>query len=114
MSNNSEQSLNIIEQALDDINEGDAFAVFHALKNKFDWAGTVFCRDDIRQQIANNRDIEFDSLAEHDPDVEKIVDRVIGDRYWRSGLEDWMTEQGWDCVYDAVWQAEADLGLEQS
>lgn len=113
MSTYSDKAIEVIEQTLGDIDEGGAFAIFHAFKRRFDWAGTVFCPDDIRNQIANNRGVEFDDIA-NDPDVEKIVDHVIGDYRWCDGLEDWLTEKGWECVYDAVCEAEADLGLEQS
>lgn len=99
-----DMALDLIEKH---IGEEDGFAVLFALKRKFDWAGTVFTRDDIRSQVSWIRGVEVDSL-ERDESVDWIVQRVIGDPHWREGLEDWMTDRGWLCVYDAVVEAQSD------
>lgn len=99
-----DMALDLIEKH---ITEEDGFAILSLLKRKFDWAGTVFTRDDIRSQVSWIRGVEIGDL-DGDESVDWIVQRVIGDRYWREGLEDWMCEQGWSCVLDAVLEAQAD------
>lgn len=99
-----DMALDLIEKH---ITEEEGFAILHLLKRKFDWAGTVFTRDDIRSQISWIRDVQIGDL-DGDESADWIVDRIAGDRYWREGLEDWMCEQGWECVYDAVAEAQSD------
>lgn len=100
MSNNSEQALNVIETHLADLNEADAFILFRELQDKFQWAGTIFTRDDIANTISE-RQFGEDKPALHPLVLENEVDRVANSKAWNNVMADVLTEHGW-VVLDTI------------
>jgi hypothetical protein len=76
---------------------GDAFAVLHALREKFGWSGTMFCPNDLSDYITNCR--EADDEAPLSPDaLEEWVDDLMSTYEWNKGLTDHLTETGWELI----------------
>lgn len=85
------------DQIRDVTTESEAFSVFHALCDKFQWSGTVFSISDLRQFVANCR--EADDLPElPDEKLEAWAQELARSWEWRKGLVDALTETGWELI----------------
>ncbi len=84
-------------------NEVDAFRVLHAMRNKFDWAGTMFSVGDVHSALLTDH---FDGdNGEGDDTYEGIdddIDTIVNSRTWRKFMEEWMCEQGWEIIQNAI------------
>lgn len=94
---------------IDALSEDDAFRVFSSLRDKFGWAGTVFCRDDVESL-----------LEQYDPINEELVNNGLTDEQWAdfSGSKnwtrycpEWMCEKGLEIINDLLhdWLKEQEL-----
>ena len=109
MSNSSEQALNVIEPYIADLSESDAFMVFSMLCEKFDWSGTVFTPDDVSETIQYRREADdLDPLSNEQ--LEEMTNDIINSRDWSKWLPDWMTEQGWEIINQAIYAREDNNG----
>ena len=109
MSNSSEQALNVIEPYIADLSQSDAFMVFSMLCRKFDWSGTVFTPDDVSETIQERRKADdLDPLP--DEQLEEMTNDIINSRDWSKWLPDWMTEQGWEIINQAIYAREDNNG----
>ena len=84
-------------------NENDAFQVLYAMQYKFDWAGAMFSAKDVRSALLTDH---FDGdRGEGDDTYEGIDDdihAVVNGRTWRKFMEEWMCEQGWEVIQNAI------------
>lgn len=85
----------------DNISEEDASTVFYAMRLKFDWVGTVFCEDDIRESIQQRREAD-DKEPYSEEQMDEAVATVMNSDGWNKWMEDWMTEQGWDFLSNLI------------
>jgi len=109
MSNSSEQALNVIEPYIADLSQSDAFMVFSMLCRKFDWSGNVFTPDDVSETIQYRREADgLDPLS--DEQLEEMTNDIINSRDWHKWLPDWMTEQGWEIINQAIYNREETNG----
>lgn len=79
--------------------EDEALEVFHALRSRFGWAGTVFTRADVESHVET-------ALSDHDERhaalvTDALVDAVVDSHEYRH-LADRMTEVGNETLADAV------------
>lgn len=94
-----EQSTAFIEN----LTEEDCVMVFHAMRRKFDWAGTFFTHDDVATCIEDRRDADgLEPLSEGG--LEEAVKTVTDSRDWNKWLPDYMTEQGWEIINSCIWE----------
>ena len=95
-----------IDEALkfvqDNISKEDASMVFYAMRQEFDWVGTVFCEDDIKEEIASRRNAD-DKEPYTDEQMEEAVANVMDDYGWSKWIEGWLTEQGWEALGTIIW-----------
>lgn len=82
----------------DNITEDEAIALYFNLANQFGWKGTFFTRED-----AENSWKEYHGQTE--PFTDEAWNAVCDSWYWRKGLDEIMTERGWDLVHEAVAEA---------
>lgn len=82
----------------DNMTEGEAIALYFDLANQFGWKGTFFTRED-----AESSWTEYHGQTE--PFTDDAWNAVLLSWYWRKGLEETLTERGWDLVHEAVSEA---------
>lgn len=71
------------------LTEAEGMDVYHALKAKFGWNGTVFQRADAEDRAGRElTEDEWNAIQASYP--------------WRKGLSDILTERGWDLVDSAL------------
>jgi hypothetical protein len=73
------------------LGENRSMDVYHAIKSKFDWAGTVFVRQDVLDQVRDAADGADLSDEQADAHADKIMAsyeyRRLGDRFAEHGNE---------------------------
>ena len=74
---------------VDGLAPDEAMSLYHAMQEKFGWAGTVFQREDV--DSAAGRDLT-------DEEWEKVQDSYE----WCKGVPERTTERGWDVIYSLV------------
>lgn len=62
--------------------------------NEYGWKGTMFTRDDVRQAV-------IDQYGES-PTLDLQVERVMDTGVWRKYLEEAITREGMECIYEAI------------
>lgn len=82
------------------LDEDMAIQLFHAMRAEFNWAGTVFCEEDVADTIANHRDVDaLEPLSEED--MRSATSTVLESYGWR-----WLTnhtiEQGMESIGEIV------------
>lgn len=79
---------------IDEINEMEALDLLTAFKAKFNWRGSIFIPEDIENALAyHNSDLDDD---------EKItVEDVLATWTWNKGMNEILTEQGFNILEDA-------------
>jgi len=82
--------------------EDAAHSLVHRLRDRFDWAGTYFCRTDVEDAVR-------DALLEREEEktearVSELTDKVMGSRYYRK-LGDRFAERGNETIADTVQMA---------
>ena len=79
---------------IDDITtESEAMTALHTLRARFQWAGTMFNREDVDCLLQ----------GEHEMDItDDIWDAVAWTWEWRKGLTEIITERGFEIISDAV------------
>lgn len=80
------------------ITEDEAIRLYHDMATKFGWRGSFFTRED-----AENSYNEYH--GKEGAMTDETWEKVLLSWYWRKGLEEIMTERGWDLVHDAVAEA---------
>lgn len=83
---------------LEVITEDEAIRLYHHLSNRFGWNGTFFTRQDAQDSYNDyhNKDGEMS---------DETWENVRMSWYWRKGLDEILTERGWDLVHTAVAEA---------
>lgn len=79
----------------DKLTEDEAILLYHLLARQFGWEGAFFTREDA----------ESSWLERHGqtmPLTDEQWQKVCESWYWRKGLNELMTERGWELVHDAV------------
>lgn len=100
------------------LNEDMAMNLYQALAREFNWAGTFFSREDVRECINERRENNGLDDLEGD-DLEEAVGSVVNGRDWHRWLPEWMIEQGWEIIHTIVnevekgWEEEINQLLEQ-
>lgn len=98
----SDIAYDTITECLTDITEDEAMNIFHALRDKFDWAGTVFTKADVEQaykdEMAEDDKFPTDAMAEG-------VWQYVHTSYEWVNLTDPMIEQGWYILGNVVRRA---------
>ena len=84
------------------IDEEDAFQLLHAMRRKFDWAGSMWTPDDIRACINDNY---ADSITWDEDSLEEFVSQCVNTRWWQRSLDEITTEHGWEVVAILVEEA---------
>lgn len=84
------------------ISEDDAIRIYHDLKDRFHWAGTIFVQADVEQALHD----EMSEMGKFpSPDMaEAVWDRVNTSYLWIN-MVDGMVEHGWECLSEAVREA---------
>jgi hypothetical protein len=77
------------------IDEEDAFQLLHAMRRKFDWAGSMWTPDDIRACIKDNY---ADSITWDEDGLEEFVSECVNTRWWQKSLDEITTEHGWEVL----------------
>lgn len=77
------------------IDEEDAFDLLHAMRRKFDWAGSMWTPDDIRTCIKDNY---VDSITWGEDRLEEFVSECVSSRWWQKSLDEITTVHGWEVV----------------
>lgn len=80
------------------ITEDEAIRLHFDLANRFGWRGSFFTREDAQNSFNEYHGKEGEMTDE-------LWDRVLLSWYWRKGLDEIMTERGWDLVHEAVAEA---------
>lgn len=84
------------------LTEDEALDVFHQLRSRFGWAGTVFITEDITSELdeyeLNERDLTPDER-------ERLIEAVKWSWEWRKGMTDYLVEEGNSLLYTAVQEA---------
>lgn len=89
---------------IDELTEDEALNLFHRLRSRFDWSGTVFVRQDVVDAVraATSDDDEHDegkrALA---PGEDEVVDAVMSGYTYRK-LGDRFAELGNELLADAA------------
>lgn len=83
---------------IETMTEDEAIRLYHDLAMKFGWRGSFFTREDAQDSYNEYHGQEGEMSDE-------TWDKVSLSWYWRKGLEEIMTERGWDLVHDAVAEA---------
>ena len=88
-------------EGLDD--EMDAFRVLHALRGKFNWAGTMFSVGDVHSALLTDYfDGDYDEENHTYEGIDDDIHAVVNGRTWRKFMEEWMCEQGWEVIQNAI------------
>jgi len=82
------------------LDEGMAIQLFQAMRAEFNWAGTVFCKEDVADTIANHRDVD-DMEPLSDEDMRSATATVLESYGW-GRLTDHIIEQGMDAIGEIV------------
>jgi hypothetical protein len=91
---------------IDALTEDEAMTLFHTLKARFGWAGTVFTRADAELEWQSTDEALNDESSDAWPDMPDDVWNAIQDTWqWRKGIANNLTERGWDMVTAAVAKA---------
>jgi len=99
--NNQYKSIEVGNQTII-MDETQAFLVLHAMRQEFGWAGTMFSEDDVRESIQQRRDA--DSKEPYTPEeMDEAVAAVMNSGGWNKWMEQWMCEQGWECLNSIIW-----------
>jgi len=88
---------NTTKQILDlitDLPQSEAWLVLHAMERKFNWAGTMFCPEDVGSML--DRDL-----------TPEEVQQVTETWYWRKGMAEVLGNAGNELLYDII--SELDL-----
>ena len=83
------------DQFVAGFDEEDAHRIFHALKRKFDWAGSPWSTDDIRACVKDNY---ADSITSDEDRLEEFVSECVNSRWWQRALDEITTEHGWEVL----------------
>jgi hypothetical protein len=83
------------------LDEDMATHLFQAMRAEFNWAGTVFCEEDVADTIANHREID-DLEPLSDEGMRSATAKVLESYGWRCRLTDHIIEQGMDTIGDLV------------
>lgn len=78
--------------------EEQALDLVWSFARRFGWKGTMFTRTDVRQAV-----IDHYGWAES---LDEKVDKVMDTRMWRKTLEDALSREGTECIYEAIFDAE--------
>lgn len=96
-------SLNILTDTTIDmttLTEDEALVLYHRLSAMFGWAGTFFTREDAATAWETPGEMGI---------TDDEWDAVCSQYEWRKGLQDVLTERGWDLVFAAVEAAKAQI-----
>jgi hypothetical protein len=99
--NNQYKSIEVGNQTVI-MDETQAFLFLHAMRQEFGWAGTMFSEDDVRESIKQRRDA--DGKEPYIPEeMDEAVYAVMNSGGWNRWMEEWMCEQGWECLNSIIW-----------
>jgi hypothetical protein len=96
--NNATERGETMETTADNITEEQALDLMWSFARKFGWKGTMFTRDDIRQAI-------IDQCGESET-LDNEITAVMGTRIWTKYLEEAIAREGYECLYEAIYDAE--------
>ena len=99
--NNQYKSIEVDNQTII-MDETQAFRVLHAMMQEFGWAGTMFSEDDVRESIQQRRFAD-DKEPYTDEQMDEAVAAVMNSGGWNKWMEQWMYEQGWECLNSIIW-----------
>ena len=74
-----------LESMLTEVTESEADHIFHILRSKFGWSGTVFSREDVESYL--DREL-----------TDEEWETVQNSYEWRKGVQDRMCERGWESI----------------
>lgn len=95
----SDIAYDTIKECLSDITEDEAMNIFHDLRDKFGWAGSVFTKDDVQQAYTD--EMAEDDKSPTDEMAEAVWQHVQTSYEWVN-LADPMIEQGWYIIGNVV------------
>lgn len=81
--------------------EEEALSLFHVLSARFDWSGTVFTPEDVRNEVQTILDGQGDEHEYLDAYAQALESEVLGSYEYRK-LGDGMSERGNETLSDAV------------
>ena len=85
------------KMTVETMREHDGIDLFHQMCGKFEWVGCIFTEGDIRMVL---EDEGFD-----EPEMDKMVEKVMWTRWWRKVMDEAMNEAGADCLLEAIREA---------
>jgi hypothetical protein len=92
------------EALIDHLTEDEALTVLYALRRKFQWSGSLFCESDVREALLQHKcavtDTDDGEVAY--PDLEDDVALVMNSYWWADGMDDGLTEHGWEILSCAI------------
>lgn len=87
---------------IENITEEEAIDIMRQFKIKFDWVGTLFYKEDIIYRWAdNNSDKE-----NYEPLTDDQIEQIMVSYEWRKGMDEAMTETGYEVLDMALWELE--------
>lgn len=91
---------------IESLTEQDAMRIYHSMARQFGWAGTFFTREDaeVEWQQQTRTDENGDEPNEA-PLPDEVWETITNTWEWRRGLNDILTERGWELVGLAVSEA---------
>ena len=88
---------------INEITEDEAINLIIAIEQKFGFAGTTFTRGDAETEWqAQTRSDENGDEINDQPMPDEVWERVQQTWEWRKGINEMLTERGWELVYLAV------------
>jgi len=93
----------ISDEIINNLTEDEAINLIIAIEQKFGFAGTTFNRADAETEWqAQTRSDENGDEINDQPMPDEVWERVQQTWEWRKGINEMLTEHGWELVYLAV------------
>jgi len=90
-------ALDIITNYIPDLDEARAFDILRQLKDRFGWAGTMFCREDISIRAREA------APEASDDRIDDLCDNVMESDEWKH-MAEWINSTGWEQIDDTLRQ----------
>lgn len=97
MNTNKSDVLNV-----EQLTETQALELVYDMYRKFDWALCLYTREDVKTALQEHRQ-DYDTEPT-DEEIQKVMDT----RMWRKYMEEALGSTGWECLQDAIYDAEND------
>ena len=87
---------------IENITEDEALDLFQKLRSKFYWTGTVFTKEDIIYRWLDKYPVK----EGNEPLTDDQIEQIMVSYEWRKGMDEAMTETGYEVLDMALWELE--------